>query len=350
MQNIQEFDLDTIKTFFTPTDELQGKISNIKVKTQKFKDRQKSIKEYSGEEKLIEQLAEISHKADQINKVLLNITKANLETILSCKEILSKNYKKIYLDQLEQEEITQNKLKKIGLSFIENKETVKVIETPSFIKSLPVEQWTDMLDYLSTNSLFNSIVRKTQDYYQDILDKRLKEELSKIPDNVDEVLIEDFKEAFSRDPQLTFNRFMREIKTKLTEKELEQRKKLIEETKEKEKLQELKKEQEEQRKTYEEYLKYSEKEFERRRRKRQRKSLSEIAEQPKEKTSIDEEKKKKIEKFKSKFNDSFEKKYLKSKDDERDPIDLVRQRRKRKEEEYKEYKDKIKKSKNNSGE
>ncbi|TFF98493.1 MAG: hypothetical protein EU547_01455 [Promethearchaeota archaeon] len=348
-QNIREFNIDTIKSFFTSTDELQGKLANIESRTQKFSDQNITLKKENIDETLTDQFIEISQKIEKINDILINITQENLENLLSCKEILTKNYRKIYIDQLEQERLTQDKLKKIGLSLIERKETVKIISTPSFIKSLRVNQWTDILDYLNSNSLFTQLVKKVDEYYQDLLNNRLKGELSKIPDNIDEMLIEDFKDAFMEDPKLTFNRFMREIKTKLTEKELEKRKKLIDETKEKEKLEELKRKQEEQKKTYEEYLKYSEKEFERRRRKRQRKSLSEIAEQPKEKTDIDEEKKKKIESFKSKFNNSFEKKYLKTKDDERDPIDLVRQRRKRKEEEYKEFKEKIKKSKGNSG-
>ena len=349
MQNIHEFNLDKIKTFFASTDDLQGKIRKIKSKKEKIDDQRSAIKERIEDKTLESQLSEVSQKAEKINEILLNITQKNLENILSSKEILTKNYKKIYLDQLDQERINQNKLKQIGLSLIEKKETVRVLKTPSFIKSIPVGQWTDILDYLNTNSLFNSIVKDAKVFYKELLDNRLKEEVSKIPDDVDQGLIEDFKEAFSENPRLTFDRFMREVKTKLTEKELEKRKKLIEKTKEKEKLEELKKKQEDQREAYEEYLKYSEKEFERRRRKRQRKSLSEIAEEPKEESSIDEEKKRKIEKFKSKFNDSFEKKYLKSRDDERDPIDLVRKRRRRKKEEYKEFKEKIKNSKRNSG-
>ncbi len=349
MENIQAFNVEKIKSFFSSTDELQGKINNINLKKKGLNDQLNTLKKKNANDKLIYQLTDILDNIDNIEKKLHDITKQNLEQLLWFKEVLTRNYNQIFFDQLEQLKIDKNSIRQIGLSVIEKRETAKIIKTPSIIKSIPIDQWTDLLDYLRNNSLFASIVNKSEHFYQDVLDKRLKIEISKIPENVDGVLIEDFKRAFLEVPSLNFNRFMRDIKTKLTEKELENRKKLIEETKEKEKLEELKKKQEEQKKTYDEYLRYSEKEFERRRRKRQRKSLSEIAEKPKEKSSIDDEKKKKIEKFKSKFDNTFERKYLKTKDDETDPIDLVRQRKKKREEEYQEFKQKIKKSKNSSG-
>ncbi|KKL55087.1 hypothetical protein LCGC14_2258910, partial [marine sediment metagenome] len=59
---------------------------------------------------------------------------------------------------------------------------------------------------------------------------------------------------------------------------------------------------------------------------------------------ISEEISEKIEKFKSKFNKSFEEKYLIKKDEEKDPIDLIRERKSNKDKEYKHFKDHFKKN------
>ena len=51
----------------------------------------------------------------------------------------------------------------------------------------------------------------------------------------------------------------------------------------------------------------------------------------------------KIEKFKSKFNESFDEKFLMKRDDESDPLDLVREWKESKNKEYKEFVEKLKK-------
>ena len=49
------------------------------------------------------------------------------------------------------------------------------------------------------------------------------------------------------------------------------------------------------------------------------------------------------ERNKSKFNESFDEKFLMKRDDESDPLDLVRERKERKNKEYKEFVEKLKK-------
>ena len=153
-------------------------------------------------------------------------------------------------------------------------------------------------------------------------------------------MIKEFEKVFREDTNITFKDFLQLIKEDLTQKDLTVRKDKIGRAKEKEELERLKKKQEEQKQTYEDYLKLSDSEFERRIRKKSREKLKNI-------TSINEGKKieitdevsEKIEKFKSKFNKSFEEKYLVQKDDEQDPLELIRERRKKKKKEYKKYKD-----------
>ena len=106
-------------------------------------------------------------------------------------------------------------------------------------------------------------------------------------------------------------------------------------------MKKLKKNQEEQKKTYEEYLKLSDSEFKRLRRKKSREKLTDISEKSTEKDSIEisDEVSEKIEKFKSQLEKRFNEEFMIQKDEEKDPLDLIRERKKKKEKEYKKYKD-----------
>ena len=133
---------------------------------------------------------------------------------------------------------------------------------------------------------------------------------------------------------------MRDIESKLTQTELKAKKKIREKTIENEKFEILKKTQEEHRETYDDYIKLSNREFERLRRKKDREKLIDISVESKKekKNEISDEISQKIQNFKSQFEKSFEEKYLVQKNDDEDPLDLVRERKKKKEKEYKKYK------------
>ena len=140
---------------------------------------------------------------------------------------------------------------------------------------------------------------------------------------------------------MSFEEFLQIIENNLTQQELKVRRKIVKETKEKEEFKKLKKKQEEHKETYDDYLKLSDSEFDRKRRKKSREKLNFTAKNGKKvkEIEISKEISEKIEKFKSKFNKTFADKYLIQKDDEEDPLDLVRERKKKKEKEYKHYKD-----------
>jgi len=231
--------------------------------------------------------------------------------------------------------------KSIGLSLIEDKKISKIIDFVSFIPSIEIPEWLDLLDSLKYNTIFLKSVKKIRNYYYELLKVRLDIELKKVPENTDPILINEYKNYFKKTPTLTFDNFMEIIESQLTQQEISVKKGVIKKVREKEELEKLKKKQEEQKETYENYLKLSDSEFKRMRRKKRREKLTEISPESKGKKDIEltDEVSEKIEKFKSQLEKSFDEKYMIQKDEDKDPLDLIRERKKRKEKEYKNYKD-----------
>ena len=91
--------------------------------------------------------------------------------------------------------------------------------------------------------------------------------------------------------------------------------------------------------SYKVYIKLSDKDFKRKMRKKKRESLSDLATEHEntDQIQMSEEITEKIEKFKLKFDSSFDEKYLIKRDDEKDPLDIIRERKERKKKEYKDY-------------
>jgi hypothetical protein len=340
---IELLDLNKIKEYFINTEELEAKFFQSKSNYEKLQEIKEKIKSSIEGPEIIDKIKDISEKLELIYTRLLDISQNNLKILITFQDKLTKNYKQVYIEKLKNLDITNQKVKKIGLTYIKDKKISKIIKNISFIPSLTISQWSDLLDSLSENVGFLETIKKVENFYQLLLKKKFKKELTKISEHVPENLINDYKKAFFEEPTLSFKDFIRSIEAKLSEEELTQRKDLIEKTKKKEELAFLKKQQQEQKTTFEDYFKYPEKEFQRIRRKKQRKSLSEIAQEPEKEAHIEDEKKEKIEKFKSKFEKSFDKVYLNQKEDSSDPLDLIRKRKKKKEEEYKNFMKKFKK-------
>ncbi len=276
---------------------------------------------------------------------MIKISNENLNKFLFFQDNLIKKYKESFKTNLMKLELDQSKTKEIGIFLIENKQISKIIDESSFIGAIEVNQWLDLIDSLKLSSLFQLTIKKCEDYYNLLVEKRLKSELGKIHEDTNQNLINDFKEIYLKNPNVTFKEFLENIEKELSEKQLKARKKIIDQTKERQKLEELKKKQEDQRQSYEDYLRLSDKEFEKKRRKIRRENLSDLGKNQEKSAEIkiSDEISEKIEKFKSKFEDSFEEKYLVREDDEKDPLDLIRTRKKEKKKEYKRH---IKKFKN----
>ncbi|MBD3212540.1 MAG: hypothetical protein GF311_08025 [Candidatus Lokiarchaeota archaeon] len=339
------FDLTFLQNFFTPIDNLEGKLDRLDSKFSQFNKLSEKLDNELSQERLSVQLRKLYETINTINENLVQINQKNLETFLTFQDILVSKYKQLNIDRLEKLDINQEDMKQVGLSLIGNKKTAKIINKASYTPSIEIDDWMDLLDYLRNNSLFISIIEDIETYYEKILERKLAQEISKIPDDFDKNLIEDYKIAFWKNSDLTFERYIRNIQQEQIKREIEKKGESIQEAKKKDELKDLKKKQEEQRKLYEDYLKYSDREFERRRRKEKREKLSEIAQKPKNQEGISEDVEEKIKKFKSKFENSFEDKYLIQKDETTDPRNIVRTRKKKKEEEYQKY---LKKFKDNS--
>jgi len=343
----QLYNLEKIKEITNPVEILQGNLFRIQsIYKEYIENKNNTIKNFSDQD-FINQIQELTQLLKNINDTLIKFSKENIGKFIFFQDELIRKYKDHFVDKLKKSNLDHNKIKKIGLNLIENKNISKIIYQSSFLFSLTLDQWLDLLDSLKQNSLYLATLKKVEKYYNELLKKRFKQELSIIPNNVDPNLIRDYEKSFNSNP-ITFKQFIQNIESELTQKELEAKRRFIEKTKEDASLTILKEKQEKQLQSFEDYFKLSDKEFERKMRKKKREKLPNVVEKPKKdkKIEIPEEVSEKIEKFKSKFEDNFEEKFLIKKDDEIDPLDLIRKRKEMKEREYKEFIKKLKDKEN----
>ncbi|MFX0083134.1 MAG: hypothetical protein ACFE94_15415 [Candidatus Hodarchaeota archaeon] len=341
MTETQLFNLEKIKDLTSSIDEIQAKIFQLNEDSEKVKTFKQSIIYIFTDKVFLSQINEITHLMNDLKDILEDISKDNINIFLSLQESLIKKYKEKKQEKLKKLKLNQENLREIGLYLIERKKINKTIHEISYVPSIEVVQWLEILDSLKQNSLFLKTIKKIEIYYYSLIQDRLKLELSKIPEDTDISLIKDFEATFLENPNISFSEFLQDFESKLTQKELKTKKEFIAKVKEREELEKLKKKQEEQKEAYNDYLKLSDKAFERKIRKKAREKLSDIRTTDKKpkKIEISDEVSEKIEKFKSKLDKSFAEKYFIQKDDEKDPLDLIRERKIKKEKEYKKYKD-----------
>ncbi len=340
MSNNQIFDLDKIKEFTIPIEKLQIKINQLNDSSNKISKTIHILENEFKDEKFLSQIEIIQELIKNINDKLNLVSKTNLNKFLDFQDHLIRKYKENFKENLKKFTLNEENTKLIGLFFIEEKKISKIIDNVSFIPSIEISQWLELLDSLNHNTIFLKSVEKIGIYFQELLQVRFEKELKKIPNDTDPDMVRDYKEFFKKNPTLAFNDFLKIIDSQLTQKELDSKKEFRKRIKEKEELEKLKKTQEEQKKTYQDYLKLSESEFKRLRRKKSREKLTDISTDSnmEKEIEISEEVSEKIKKFKSQFEKSFDEKYMIQKDDDTDPIDIIRERKKKKEKEYKEYK------------
>ncbi|MFX1596321.1 MAG: hypothetical protein ACFFBK_09680, partial [Promethearchaeota archaeon] len=290
------------------------------------------------------QIKTIKELLENVNRNLIEISKKNLNKFLDFQDLLIRKYKENYKNTLKKLKINKDIAKELGLFLINDKKVSKIIDSVSFIPSIDIPNWILLLDSLKFNTLFLNSIKRLIRYYRDLLQVRLNKQLSLIPEGTDPNLIESYRKSFKKKPNLTFDGFLKTHENRLSEQELEAKIEIIKKVKEKEELEKLKQKQEEQKEAYENYLKLSDKEFERLRRKESREKLKDISTETKKKNEIEisDEVSKKIKKFKSQFEKSFKETYMIQENEEKDPIDLIRERKKKKEKEYKQYKDHFK--------
>ena len=333
-------DLEKIKELAEPVENLQNslnKLGNNSIKLQEIKQQLASNDDLRIEDN---QLSELFNLIQKLDSEITKVTNNNISSLLSIQANLILRYKTKYNNHLKNLNRDLQKIKNLGFSLIKKRSLSKIGSEISYIPSINFGEWLEILDSLKENSLFKKSIEKLALYYRTLVEKKLEKELTKISKQIDPLIIERFKIAFLKDNDLTFDDFFKAYNLNLTDKALSTRKEIIENAKKKEELEKIKKKQEEQNQLYEDYLNLSSKEFERRRRKKRREKLSEIQpdNNPSKKLNISDEISEKIEQFKSQFDKKYQEDYLKEDEDQRDPIELVRERKKFKTEEFKKYK------------
>lgn len=337
------FKLENIRDIAEPINSVQGNLQSLKEVSE---DLNTSYKESKLPDQSLEQeFEEIKLLIQDVKDKMLQISNQNINNFLHLKDELVSKYKETFKSKIKKYNLDSDKTKSIGLNLIEQKRINIIIDKVSYVSALGSPQWLDLTDSLKNNSLFLSAIKNISGYYKQLIEKKLENQLKKIPDHIDQVLVNEFKKIFRQDPSISFHKFYDDLKAQLKKKDVEEKSKIIKEIKKKEELQKLKEEQEKQLKSskssYKDYFKYSEKEFERRRRREKRKKLSDLLKKPSEEKELSEDVVDKIDKFKSKLDQSMRKKYIKEEED-KNPLDVIRERKEKKRKEYKKYRDRVK--------
>lgn len=333
-------DLNRIKSITKPLITLQNGLGSLSPLLEQIEKSKKGFHKNFFLNTDKQHFGQIITLIQEFHNELTQITHKNITNFLAFQDNLLKKYREQYRDRLLRLKIDQEKSKNLGLYLIGQKKISKVDHQISYVNSIILDDWFNLLDSLNQNSIFLRLIPKIRDYYKKITHNRLQMELEKIPEEFDVTIKQEFKNAFNEDPDLSFEQFFNENEKMLTAADLNTRREALQRAKEKEELEKLKLKQEEQNQGYKDYLKLSAKEFERRRRKKSREKLSEIdiSSNPKEEIEISKEVSEKIEQFKSQFEKKFQDDYLTRVDQELDPLDLIRERKKLKAEEFKKFK------------
>jgi len=339
MEN-QLFNLKKIRELTSPVENLQGKVNKITNLVNQFESEKFNVSQYSNNESLLSQITDLTIILESINKNLKNSFNNNINEFLHLKHRLTNKYKNDLKNNLKLIDLNKNYIIVIGHSLIEKRNISKIVTRISYISSISINQWLELIDALNQNTIFLSSAEKLQESFLKIIKKRLEYELKKIPNDTPSSIIEEFEQQFNINYRITYEEFLKTLESKLTEEELQVKKELLSRIKQKQEIKELKKNQEEQMETYESYLKFSKKEFERRLRKKKREKLTDVSEsENQKKLELSDEVTEKIEKFKMKFDKASDKDYLLKEDFDEDPIKIIRERKKKKEKEYKKFKD-----------
>ena len=339
MEN-QLFNLKKIRELTSPVESLQGKINKMTNLINQFESEKLNVSQYSDNEPFLNQITDITIILESIYKNLKNIFTNNINDFLNLKHELTNKYKNDLKNNLNFFDLNKKHTILIGHSLIEKRNISKILTQISYTSSISVTQWLELFDALNQNTIFLSSVENLQKSLLKNVKKRLDYELKKIPNDTPSSIIEEFERQFNINYELTYEKFLKAIESKLTEEELQAKKELLSKSKQKQKFEELKKKQEVQMETYESYLKLSKKEFERKLRKGKREKLTDVSESgDQKKLELSDEVTEKIEKFKMKFDKKSDKNYLLKEDIDEDPLKIIRDRKKKKEKEYKKFKD-----------
>lgn len=338
MTEYEILNLDKIKDKISSFNNLQSAFSILhNISDEFYTVNNKNNESYFSKE-FIAEFKEISKSIKSLIDSILPVTDKNIHLFNEFQNELLAKFKRSLNGKLKSLELKD--LQRFGNFLINNKNVSKIMSNISYIYSLQLSQWLELIDSLDQNSTFNKIIQKIDLFYRRLIEDKLNNQLRMIKDDVNESDINDYIKAFYEQPNISFSEYQRLYKPGLNEEAIEKEKKKIEKEREKVNLERLKENQEKQDGLYHDYLRLPSKEFERKRRKERRGKLSKIdlEDENIKKVEISKEAEEKIEKFKSSFNKSIRNKYLVEEEDEKNPIELIRERKKKKSEEFERYK------------
>ena len=240
MEN-QLFNLKKIRELTSPIENLQGKVNQIAHLVNQFESEKLIFSQYSNNQSILNQITDITTILENINKNLKNIFTNNINDFLNLKHKLTNKYKTDLKNNLKIIELNTNFTIAVGQSLIERRDISKIITQISYIPSISIKQWLELIDALNQNTLFLSSVEKLQKSYLKIVKKRLDYELKKIPIATPSSIVEEFEQQFNNNHDITYEKFHKTIESKLTEEELQVKKELLTKRKQKHEIEELKK-------------------------------------------------------------------------------------------------------------
>jgi len=283
------FNLEKIQEITSPIEEFEGKIKSLEeIFERSIKTKIKITKKFQ-DSPLLDQIQVISQSFNDLYTNLIKFSNENVKKFLIFQSNLTEKYNKSFKQNLNGLNL---KTKEIGLNLIEDKKIFKVLKHSTIIPSLSSNQWIELIKSLQENSLFVAVIKNVEKFLEAeefrITKKKIKEQ---------------------QDAEV-----LKELEEKQSELKLNE---------------------------YQEYLKYSKAEFDKRRRREKRKKLEDLQAKPETLIEITGDISEKIENYKSKLKSEFNEKYLIQKDEGQDPITLIRELKKEEEEKYKEYLKKI---------
>ena len=341
------FSAERIKGLTNPIDKIRGKLNLINKLYLNYKETLKNLLKKPNliENDRIKFFNDLDNTLEEIYSKLSKNSELNLENWLSFKDLLLSEYILSIKNILTEKKISQDSLKKVGISLIKNKKVSSFLEKTSFIFSLDVDFWESIVNSLKNNPDFLKTLNKIKKFCQNERERILNIELNKIPKNIDYKIINEFKKEFRKN-KISFKEFMITSESRFPKTKFATQKITLDTKKKKNELDILKEKQETRFKSYDKLFTLSEDEFQRLKRKKKRKKLDSLSKLEKKEYPPDDKKKekdKKEESTQTTKQDIFSRDIIENNEADIDPLEVIRKRKQKKEEEFEKHLNKIQK-------
>lgn len=327
---------------------IQGKLNIIKQLYDSFdKNLVKSLEVGNKEEEhqlsIFENIIEIFRS---INSNILKYTEITSNNWLFFKDFILSERKDSIKKSLLEKKITIELLNEIGVHLIKNKKVSSLLEKAKYINSIDLDSWASIIEGLKNNISFSKTINRVKLFHKNEIERLLRIELRRIPKNLDNKLVSEFKQEF-RKYKTPFSVYIKNSKVILSKKKKTLINQIKNEVVEKDRqdVSEIRRDKSHF-KSYDKLFNLSDEEFQRFKRKKARKKLEALSQKKKtEEPNKTDEVEAPIEEKIELSEEAIEESNGEDEETENvDPLDIIRQRKKNKQEEYDEYFDRIQKS------